>query len=321
MTGNEERQILERIEEVTGRHVTGELRIWEDTSQYMEICGGMVVRLAGNDYFVTGEANEGRFGIEEQPKYWVKYAVELATGRKKVLKLAFREEFESRIGSDVLLGSRSAEKETRILDKVRGHPSFMQGVPLTDAAGNLVRVIDFVRGPSIYRRLRDLEMDHESYFCQVLPSMMGRLLEAFGAISFLRRNAEQHGDIRNDHLLIESETGRYVWIDFDYQMSHPDYDIWCLGNVLTFVVGKGNHYFHEIRKDPTRYPPTEETRSLCGEDALFLFKHRVANLGKLFPYIPEPLNRILLRFSSGTPSLYDDVEPLIDDLSRFYPAG
>jgi hypothetical protein len=82
-------------------------------------------------------------------------------------------------------------------------------------------------------------------------------------------------------------------------MSNPDYDIWCLGNVLTYVVGKGNHYFHEIRNNPVSYPPTPETLSLCENDALLSFRHRVANLRKLFPYIPQRLSAILMRFSSG----------------------
>jgi len=320
MTGNGHSAIIKRVKELTGRRIDGRPQIWEDTSQYMGICGGMIIRLAGTDYYVTGEANEGRFGIEEQPKFWVKYAVDLNSGSKKVLKLVFREEIESaRIGPHRVRGSRSAAKEARVLDMVRGHPNFMQGVSFADAAGNLVRVVDFVRGPSIYSYLRNLDTDHRTYFFETLPSIMRSLLEAFDAISFLREHAEQHGDIRNDHILIDPETGKYVWIDFDYEMSNPDYDIWCLGNVLTCVVGKGNHYFNEIQKNPAAYPPNAETDSLCSADSLFLFKHRVADLRKLFPYIPEKLGRILLRFSSGTPLFYDSVRSLIDDLGEVYP--
>jgi len=319
VTENGESSIGRRVEALTGRRIDGRPRIWQDTSQYMEICGGMIVRLAGVDYYVTGEANEGRFGIDEQPKFWVKYAVDLNNGRKKVLKFVFREQLQSRLGPYLLLGSRSAEKEARVLDLVRGHPNFMQGVPVTDVAGNLVRVIDFIRGPSVYRYLRNLEMDHERYFHEALPPIMRKLLEAFDAVAFLWQKAEQHGDIRNDHILIDPETANYVWIDFDYEVDHPDYDIWCLGNVLTCVIGKGNHYFNEIRKDPARYPAAAETSSLSTDDALFFFKHRVANLRKLFPYIPEKLGRILLRFSSVTPSLYESVQSLTDDLREVYP--
>jgi hypothetical protein len=84
----------------------------------------------------------------------------------------------------------------------------MQGVSVTDVAGNLVRVIDFVRGPSIYRHLRNLDLDHETYFHQALPSVMTKLLETFDALAFLRQKGEQHGDVRNDHILIERDTGR-----------------------------------------------------------------------------------------------------------------
>ena len=42
----------------------------------MSIDGGDVLRLAGNDYLVLGNAREGRFGIDDQPKFWVKSAIE-----------------------------------------------------------------------------------------------------------------------------------------------------------------------------------------------------------------------------------------------------
>jgi hypothetical protein len=37
----------------------------------MSIDGGDVMRLAGNGYLVSGNAQEGRFGIDDQPKYWM----------------------------------------------------------------------------------------------------------------------------------------------------------------------------------------------------------------------------------------------------------
>jgi hypothetical protein len=44
-----------------------------------------VLRRAGNDYLVAGNAREGRFGIDEQPKFWVKSAIELKTGVRKCI--------------------------------------------------------------------------------------------------------------------------------------------------------------------------------------------------------------------------------------------
>ena len=54
----------------------------------------------------------------------------------------------------------------------------------------------------------------------------------------LNKMGEQHGDIRNDHLLIDAESELYRWIDFDYSVGHSDYDLWSLGNLIIFAFGK-----------------------------------------------------------------------------------
>ena len=87
-----------RISEVTGREVPSKLNIFDDTSEFMSIDAGDILRLSGNDYFVLGHAREGRFGIDEQPKYWVKTSIDLTTGAKKIIKMVFHETFNSRIG-------------------------------------------------------------------------------------------------------------------------------------------------------------------------------------------------------------------------------
>jgi hypothetical protein len=51
---------------------------------------------------VVADMREGRFGIDDQPKYWVKKAVELETGELRILKLVFHEEFTTRMESDSL---------------------------------------------------------------------------------------------------------------------------------------------------------------------------------------------------------------------------
>jgi hypothetical protein len=58
-------ELKERIERLANRNIKGEIPITEDTTEYMAIHGGMVLRLEGTDYFVTGDAREGRFGIND----------------------------------------------------------------------------------------------------------------------------------------------------------------------------------------------------------------------------------------------------------------
>jgi hypothetical protein len=77
-------QVLrKRITEVIQRKAPGKINIFEDTSVFMSINVGDVVRLTGCDYLITDHAREGRFGIDEQPKFWVKKAVDHGTGKRK----------------------------------------------------------------------------------------------------------------------------------------------------------------------------------------------------------------------------------------------
>jgi hypothetical protein len=53
------------------------------------------------------------------------------------------------------------------------------------------------------------------------------------------------------------------------------------------------------------------------KDLNIVFNHRVANLKKIYPYIPESLNRVLLHFSKGANLFYENTTQLLDDLSEF----
>jgi hypothetical protein len=43
-------------------------------------------------------------------------------------------------------------------------------------------------------------------------------------------------------------------------------------------------------------------------------RHRVINLQKLFPHIPDQLNHVLLHFSRGAEVFYERTEELLEDL-------
>jgi len=45
-----------------------------------------------------------------------------------------------------------------------------------------------------------------------------------------------------------------------------------------------------------------------------IFNNRIANLQKIYPYINDSLNNILLHFSNGANIFYDNTEQLLDDL-------
>ena len=309
--------LKKRVEEVTERPARGVPKVFVNTSAFMSIDVGSVLRFAGNDYLVLGHAREGRFGIDEQPKFWVKSAVDLTTGMRKIIKLEFREEFTSRIGTEVFHCLRNPEKESAVLKAMRGHPHFMQGESLRDVADNLVRVIEFIPGPSLYEHLRKLDMPHEIYYREVLPYLIQPVIVCIEAIAQLHRKGLHHGDIRGDHILLKNRTDVFMWIDFDYEANYPNYDLFGLGNVLHQVVGKGRHSMHDIRFRPSEYPDFHE--KLTSADMSLMFQHRVANLRKLFPYISADLNNILMRFSVGHKDPYRDTGTLLSDLHTIFP--
>lgn len=308
--------LKERIEELTPRRVYGAVDVIEDTSDYMSILGGSVLRLDGDDYFVMGDTKEGRFGIEDQPKFWVKYAVDLTSGQSKIIKLVFNEQFSTTMAGIKIQCRRNPRKEADVLAAVVGSPHFMQGRSLTDRAGNLVRIIDFVPGPNVFNHLAQLDVPHEQYFHEVLPDLMRRVIPAIEAMAGLHQRELHHGDVRNDHLLLRTGTTDAVWIDFDYEVNFSDYDVWSMGNVIGFIVGKGIHTFHDVVQHPEAYPGPASV--LDEHDAMVLFRNRIANLRKLFPYIPRELNDILMRFSVGTISFYDGLEDQVADLRTIF---
>ena len=311
-----QRELKTRIGIVIKRDVSGIVEVFEDTSEFMDITQGCVIRIAENDYLVMGHAREGRFGIDDQPKFWVKTTVDLTTFERKIIKLVFQETFESRVGETVYQCKRNAEKEAEVLLKMRGNDHFMQGLPVEDTAGNVVRVIDYVTGPSLYDYLRRLKMPHKEYYLTEFSKVMRKFIDCVEALAELHHFDLHHGDIRADHLIVNQVTGKFVWIDFDYEINAANYDVICLGNVLQQVVGKGRHSIEDIRYKPMDYP--DMTVPLELEDMSKMFRHRVANLSKLFPYISSEINELLMRYSAGSSNSYTDIHELLHDLIYIY---
>jgi len=292
----------------------------------MSIWRGHVLLLEGRRFHILGDMREGRFGVDDQPKFWVKKALDLDSGEVKILKLVFNEEFQIRIGLLRIRCYRSPTKEGQILDLVQGDSRFMQGETLMDDHANPVRVADFIRGQNLYNFLADLTLEHETYFRTILPGVLDNIAGAFEAIAFLHRNNQHHGDIRNDHLIIELGSGRFRWIDFDLAQDVSDFDVWSLGNILLYTVGMGEHTFHALAKGRITLPVG--ARPLTENDASAFFVHRIINLRKIYPWIPAALNDILMHFSFGTSHFYETVEeiigdlrPVVDDLLRDYGRG
>lgn len=295
------------------RQVPRRFRIHTDTSDFFRVEYDDVVFLNNRPYLIRHNAKEQRFGLEDEMKFWVKRAVDLEDGTLKIMKLVFYEKFMSRIGDIEFECFRSPKKEARILELVFGHKSFMHGYAVQDDEGNVVRILDFIKGKTVADHVGAMDMDHEVYYYEQFPEILNHFYDCVEAIRFLHENGERHGDIRRDHILIDRETGEYRWIDFDYNYRHREniygYDLFGLGNILVFLAGKGDVLVPDLKK--SGHPGLDK---LSEADLNMVFKHRVVNLKKIYPYVSEPLNHVLMYFSRGANRFYEHANQLLHDL-------
>lgn len=290
--------------------------LYTDTTEFMNITCGDVIAVGGKHYLVIRDEAERRFGMED-PKFWVKRCRELETDERKILKLVFHEKFTMVLGGGMEVPCyRSPEKEAEVLDLVKGDDRFMQGFSCQDSAGNLIRVLDIVQGKRLDVVLEDLPEDHETYFHNTFPGVLAEFIESVKAIKLLHDNGFKHGDIRRDHLWRMRDSGRYTWIDFDYTFESYEnpfgVDLFGLMNVFLFLVGKGEHTVKYVVECGLR--PSAE--GLDCQDFSLMYRTRIANLKKLFPYIPDSVNNILMLYSYGSDTFYDTTDEMLHDLKR-----
>lgn len=291
------------------------INIITDTSDFFRVDYGDVVVLNERPYLMRNYEREGRFGIDEQPKFWVRRALDLSDGSLKVMKMVFHETFSVHVGGIVFDCVRSPRKEARILDLVRGNPSFMQGFSVEDAAGNIVRVVDYIHGTTLDKYVSGLNKEHEEYFHSDFPALLDDFIGLVRGIKYLHEQGEKHGDIRRDHIIMDRREGRCRWIDFDFNYWHREhmygYDIFGLGNVVVFLTGQGDWTIQELAGSD--HPARE---NITAEDMNIVFRNRIVNLKKMFPYIPDALNNLLLHFAAGAPVFYDNTAQFLDDLGE-----
>ncbi len=289
--------------------------IHTDTTNFVRVEYDDVVILDGRPYLIRHNAKEQRFGLEDEVKFWVKRAIDLEDGSLKIMKLVFYEKFMSRIGDVEFERFRSPQKEARILDLVSGHKNFMHGYSIRDEKGNLIRILDFIKGKTLAAHVENMAMDHEAYYHERFPGILDHFFECVQAIHFLHENGERHGDLRRDHILIDRETGDHRWIDFDFNYRHREniygFDLFGLGNILVFLAGMGDVLPRDLKRK--KHPSLS---ALSDTDLNIVFNNRVVNLKKIYPYIPESLNRILMHFSKGANWFYENTVQLLDDLEE-----
>jgi hypothetical protein len=313
--GYTEKELLRMIRKwVPAERVPGRVRV-KDTSDFFRVDYDDVVVLEGVPYFIRNNEREGRFGIDDEQKFWVKRARNLQTGDVKILKWVFKERFNAKIGNLVFECVRSPQKEARILELVRGRPEFMQGKTVLDSSGNQLRILDYIKGKTLGQVAIEMGRDHEDFFFHYYPALLDEFIGIVEAIRFLHENGEKHGDIRRDHIIRDDSTGRYRWIDFDFNYRHGEsrfgYDLFGLGNVLLFITGRGDiTTYRLLRENPALLDRLTE------DDVNIVFHNRVNNLRKIYPYLPEKLNRVLMHFSQSATVYYEETRELLEDLGE-----
>lgn len=313
--GYTEEELLQMISRwVPEERVPKRIRI-KDTYDFFRVDYNDVVVLGRVPYLVRNNERERRFGMEDEQKFWVKRAINLINGHVKILKWTFMEKFNTRIGNLIFECVRSPLKEARILNTVRGRPDFMQGETVRDSAGKPLRIINFIRGKTIDEIVCTLGSNHEDYFFNHYKNLLVEFIAAVEGIRFLHGHGEKHGDIRRDHLIKDSATGQYRWIDFDYNYIHRaskfGYDLFGIGTTLIFITGRGDTTIHNLSLSAP-----DILNKVSFDDVNIVLHNRVANLKKIYPYIPELLNRILMHFSAGASVYYGNTNELLEDLGE-----
>ncbi len=310
-TGMDFRDEVEKYLNVRPETVT----VHENVSDFFAINRGDIVLIDGRHYLISGTAREGSFGIDDEPKHWVKYAYDLSTGERKIIKLVFLEQFDMKYGDCVIRCFRSPAKEGRALESVKGHRHFMQGYTVGADMDGEIRIIDHIKGKTLSSIIENIRRPHEAYFKEFLPSLLQLFIPCLEALYFLHRAGLRHGDVRTDHLILDSDSEQLRWIDFDYDFvfSESPYavDLLGIGNILSDLVGKGESTIYNLRFDKSLASAIER---LEPGDFSMVEPGRLMNWRKLYPYIPEELNRMLVLFSAGAELYYESAAEIAEDL-------
>ena len=311
---SEKERLADRIKELTGWDINlARMKIVTDTSDWMNITRGDVMQIGpeNREFVIRGNMREPRFGIDDQPKYWVFHAVDLISGDEKIIKTVFHEEFYAHIGIFRIRCYRDPVKEADVINLVRGDDRFMQGQAYLDTAGNNVRVIDYIRGKSMFHYIPNIEKSHEAYFHEDLSFILRKLLISIEAIMYLHENRFCHGDIRNDHIIIDVSDGKYKWIDFDLKQDVTDFDLWSIGNIISYAAAKGLITLKQVAKSGNFSDAIID--SLSNDDGSAFYNYRIMNLKKLFPYVPDKLSNILLHFTINPIAYYNSFQQFYED--------
>ena len=107
---------INNLFEERGRKTHPNMHIYHDTSAFMDIESGDVIVLDDVPFLINRNEKESGFGMDDDPKYWVKQTINLETGESKIVKLVFfRGVLAKKMGGLNVRFFRSPEKEADVL--------------------------------------------------------------------------------------------------------------------------------------------------------------------------------------------------------------
>jgi hypothetical protein len=149
----------------------------------------------------------------------------------------------------------------------------------------------------------------------VFPGLLQFFLRSLYALDYLHRLGLRHGDVRTGHLILDEDARRLRWIDFDYDFIFYEapfaLDLLGVGNILSDLVGKCERTIHNLRLNRSLISAIDR---LGPEDFSVIEPTRLMNWRKLYPYIPEELNSVLMHFATAAERYYESAGEIAEDL-------
>ena len=209
---------------------------------------------------------------------------------------------------------RDPSKEETILGLVRGHTGFVQGFTIAHSPRLLVHTIQFENGPTLKDLVLRSSESHPEYLASQFPAIARAFARAVRNLDYLHRQNQYHGDVRGDHLYADLATENFRWNDFEFgpwTLSEGiAHDIYDTQSIFLFAVGRG---LERLGAHPSSLDLVAS--DLFGKTG-GTFDPIIASLGKVFPYIPPPVARLLEKLSAGSTFHFESTAQFADAIEE-----
>jgi hypothetical protein len=125
-------------------------------------------------------------------------------------------------------------------------------------------------------------------------------------------------------VLIHTDTTDFYRIDYDdvvvlvgrpYLVRNNEregrFGIFGLGNILVYLAGRGDVTVQNLKQNNS-----PAYNLLFHEDVNIIFNNRLVNLKKVYPYIPDSLNLVMMHFSLVANVFYEDTLQFLSELQE-----